>query len=56
MELSGSGVLAPRTPVSTEIAAPKCNMEACANAYRSFDAGDCTYQPTNGPRRLCNKK
>jgi hypothetical protein len=32
---------------------PKCNKEACANAFRSFDAADCTFQPTNGPRRVC---
>jgi hypothetical protein len=56
MELSGSSAAAPRTIGSTETTALKCNKEACANAYRSFDAGDCTYQPANGPRRLCNKK
>ena len=57
MELSGSntvGAARPAAPPETE--APKCNKDACANAYpRSFDAGDCTYQPTNGPRRLCKK-
>jgi hypothetical protein len=34
---------------------PKCNTQACSNAYRSFDAADCTYQPVNGPRRACRK-
>jgi hypothetical protein len=29
---------------------------ACAGAYRSFRANDCTYQPfEGGPRRLCDK-
>jgi hypothetical protein len=41
------------------IAAPepevRCNIDACAAAYRSFRTSDCTYQPTNGPRRLCTK-
>jgi BA14K-like protein len=34
---------------------PKCNTQACSDAYRSFDAADCTYQPANGPRRACRK-
>lgn len=33
----------------------KCNARACASAYQSFQASDCTYQPRNGPRRLCKK-
>jgi hypothetical protein len=32
-----------------------CNARACASAYQSFQASDCTYQPNNGPRRLCKK-
>jgi 1A family penicillin-binding protein len=36
------------TPVS-------CNVRACSRAYRSFRAEDCTFQPYNGPRRLCEK-
>jgi hypothetical protein len=35
--------------------APKCDIDACAAAYRSFTPEDCTYQPNNGPRRLCTK-
>jgi hypothetical protein len=35
--------------------APACNIDACAAAYRSFTASDCTYQPFDGPRRLCTK-
>lgn len=34
---------------------PKCDVSACAQAYRSFRKWDCTYQPYNGPRRLCTK-
>jgi hypothetical protein len=43
----------PRAAGST--AAPKCNIEACRAAYRSFTDADCTYQPLEGPRRLCTK-
>lgn len=32
-----------------------CNYQACASAYYSFDPGTCTYQPYEGPRRLCEK-
>ncbi|HXZ22265.1 MAG TPA: BA14K family protein [Pseudolabrys sp.] len=35
---------------------PLCDIDACTAAYRSFTATDCTYQPSNGPRRLCTKK
>lgn len=34
---------------------PKCDVAACERAYRSFTASDCTYQPSDGPRRLCTK-
>jgi hypothetical protein len=34
---------------------PSCDLQACSNAYRSFSAADCTYQPLEGPRRLCEK-
>lgn len=32
-----------------------CNVSACAAAYSSFDAATCTYQPFEGPRRLCTR-
>jgi hypothetical protein len=36
-------------------AAPNsCNVQACASAYQSFRAADCSYQPYNGPRKLCD--
>jgi hypothetical protein len=34
---------------------PACNVPACEAAYQSFRASDCTYQPFEGPRRLCSK-
>jgi len=41
------------TAVAGTDTAPKCDIAACASAYRSFRASDCTYQPYDGPRRLC---
>jgi len=45
--------------VAPQVAAPepevRCNVAACAAAYRSFQAADCTYLPTGGPRKLCTK-
>jgi hypothetical protein len=47
---------APNTTTGARDAeAPKCNKDACASAYRSFDPADCTYLPANGPRRICKK-
>jgi len=39
----------------TDQATPRCDIEACKQAYFTFTPSDCTYQPTNGPRRLCTK-
>ncbi len=33
--------------------ADRCDVAACSAAYRSFRASDCTYQPYDGPRQLC---
>jgi hypothetical protein len=44
----------PATPAEAS-AADHCDVAACETAYHSFRAADCTYQPTDGPRRLCNK-
>jgi len=53
---TGSTVVeAQRTTASNAVQGPKCHIQACENAYRSFDASDCTYQPANGPRRACRK-
>lgn len=32
-----------------------CNVAACSQSYRSFRASDCTFQPFEGPRRLCQR-
>jgi hypothetical protein len=34
---------------------PKCDVDACAAAYRTFTASDCTYVPSFGVRKLCTK-
>jgi hypothetical protein len=39
----------------TDQAKPECDIEACKQAYFTFTPEDCTYQPSNGPRRLCTK-
>jgi 1A family penicillin-binding protein len=33
----------------------QCDIRACSAAYRSFRAEDCTYQPFEGPRRICTR-
>ena len=56
--------LAPPAPDKTPNAAPavqpvaaknSCDVQACARAYTSFSAADCTFQPFQGPRQLCVK-
>jgi BA14K-like protein len=44
---------APAAPVAAP--QPKCDVAACAAAYRSFRESDCTYMPNAGVRRLCTK-
>jgi hypothetical protein len=36
-------------------ASNKCNIDACKEAYFTFNSADRTYQPLEGPRRLCAK-
>ncbi|HET9412544.1 MAG TPA: BA14K family protein [Pseudolabrys sp.] len=45
----------PKQNASDEAAASnnRCDIQTCANAYKSFRASDCTYQPFGGPRRVC---
>jgi penicillin-binding protein 1A len=47
----------PGAPETTGAAtAPRCNVEACARTYSSFDPTDCTYKPFgSGSRQLCEK-
>ena len=55
----GIGFAQPTSPLAQSPAAgvaPNCNVDACAAAYRSFQAADCSYQPLNGPRRRCAKR
>jgi hypothetical protein len=33
----------------------RCDIQTCAGAYKSFRASDCTYQPFDGARRLCER-
>jgi hypothetical protein len=49
---SAAGETAAAAPVSLE-SRNACDVDACARAYRSFRASDCTYQPYFGPRQLC---
>jgi len=46
---------ATEAPAATPEPQVHCNVNACTSAYRSFRAADCTYQPSDGPRRLCSK-
>ena len=43
----------PAQTVGMKSAPNHCDVQACANAYSSFRAADCTYQPFEGPRRAC---
>jgi hypothetical protein len=52
-EVPGS-IMAPE-PGTPSAAPPQCNVSACAAAYRSFRESDCTFNPSSGPRRLCEK-
>jgi penicillin-binding protein 1A len=46
---------APVVALSTATPAPQCDYRACAGAYRSFRASDCSYQSHGGgPRRFCD--
>lgn len=47
-------IMAPE-PVAAAEPTPKCDIAACSAAYFTFTPSDCTYQPSDGPRRLCSK-
>jgi len=40
---------------ASQTQASTCNLAACEESYRTFNPADCTYQPYNGPRRICEK-
>jgi len=42
-------------PDKTATSNNHCDIQACASAYKSFRASDCTYQPFGGERRVCGK-
>jgi len=42
-------------PERTATSNNQCDVQACANAFKSFRASDCTYQPFGGTRRVCGK-
>jgi BA14K-like protein len=46
---------APPAAAPTPVVSNKCDVEACKRAYFTFNPADCTYQPSDGPRRLCTK-
>lgn len=55
-----TAAVTPAAPAPVQAPAPaalriKCDVDACAAAYRSFTASDCTYNPSFGPRRLCTR-
>ena len=57
-----AGVEENRQPVAASAASASattssghCDVQACSGAYQSFRASDCTYQPFEGPRRVCEK-
>lgn len=53
---AGAAVQAtPPAPIAAPEPQVRCNVDACAAAYHSFRASDCTYLPSGGPRRLCAK-
>jgi len=52
---TGAQMNEPAAPAAAAAPQPKCDVTACAEAYRSFRESDCTFQPNFGPRRLCTK-
>jgi hypothetical protein len=50
---AGMGI-APAAREAGGQASASCDARACAAAYRSFRASDCTYQPYDGERRICD--
>jgi hypothetical protein len=43
------------TPAVAVAANNKCDVAACSAAYQSFRAADCTFQPMEGPRKVCDR-
>jgi hypothetical protein len=47
--------LSNRQETAAVLSGNHCDVQACSGAYRSFRASDCTYQPFDGARRVCEK-
>lgn len=43
------------TPALAVAANNKCDVASCSAAYQSFRASDCTYQPMEGARKVCDR-
>jgi hypothetical protein len=52
---AASSIAAPEPEPDAAQSPPNCHVDACKQAYFTFNAADCTYQPSNGPRKLCTK-
>jgi BA14K-like protein len=52
---ANASIAAPAPSIAASAPPPKCDVAACETAYFTFTLSDCTYQPSNGPRRLCTK-
>jgi penicillin-binding protein 1A len=50
---SSAGYFFPFRPATTP-EVPQCDIKACADAYDSFRASDCTYQSYGGGRKVCS--
>lgn len=47
-----AATVTPALAVSTN---NKCDVARCSAAYQSFRASDCTFQPMEGPRKICDR-
>jgi hypothetical protein len=52
---AGGDALAQKPATPAAAPQPLCDIAACAAAYLTFRASDCTYIPSLGERRLCTK-
>ncbi len=53
--VAGDDTLAQKPAAPAAAPQPLCDIAACAAAYHTFRASDCTYIPSLGERRLCTK-
>ena len=55
VETPAAAVASAQLTSTAAATANSCNVQACAAAYRSFRESDCTYQPFEGERRICER-